>query len=101
MEEKYFGCPLSQFSCQAATVRHTSERVSPAYFKIHIWPNIATGETIIVHRERSDLSKLSVLIEYYVSRGWENILIAEKYQLLIYRRKNDSLCADYSQSVMD
>ena len=44
MEEIYFGCPTSQFSCQAATVRHTSERVSPAYFKIHIWPNIATTE---------------------------------------------------------
>ena len=44
MEEKYFGCPTSQFSCQAATVRHTSGRVSPAYFKIHIWPNIATSE---------------------------------------------------------
>ena len=26
-------------------------------------------------------------------QGWENSLIAEKYQLLIYRLKNDSLCA--------
>ena len=46
-----------------------SEGAPPAYFEIHIWHNIAATETIIVHRELSDLSKLSVLIEYYVSTG--------------------------------